>query len=48
MVKASYHFTTPPELVAARVTDAAPHEVAGVLAVIVGFGVTVIRIGVVK
>jgi hypothetical protein len=42
------HFTSPPELVAPRVTDDEPQLVAGTDVVIVGLGVTVIAIGFVK
>ena len=47
-VDPAYHFTTPPELEAPRVTVEVPQLVAGTLDVIVGFGVTVMVIGLVK
>lgn len=47
-VDPAYHFTTPPELVALNVTVEVPQAVAGTFAVIVGLGVTVITIGLVK
>ena len=43
-----YQFTAPPELVAPSVTVEFPQAVAGVLAVIEGFAVTVTIIGFVK
>ena len=47
-VLAEYHFTISPELVALNVTVEVPQAVAGTFAVIVGLGVTVITIGLVK